>query len=146
MKLEVKNIKTFRGMEGMGFNCTLYIDGRKAGMVIDDARGGSYHYEISGDDYKNLRDYAKSLPHLPCEWKTGVLFEQDLDSIIGKLVDNFENDKRMKRFCKTSLVYSLKTDKPGQFWKQSGGYSPEKAQKIRAEFGDNLLCIYNETV
>ena len=49
MKIEAKNIKTFRGREGEGFNATLYFDGVRACLVDNDAGGGQFRYEwLSG--------------------------------------------------------------------------------------------------
>lgn len=41
----IKGLKTFRGMEGYGFNATLLRDGKPVAFVMDDANGGPYSYE-----------------------------------------------------------------------------------------------------
>ena len=43
--VQLKNVKTFRGMEGIGINADLYINGVKCLFVIDDANGGGMTYE-----------------------------------------------------------------------------------------------------
>lgn len=40
MGYTVKGIKTFRGMEGEGYNASLYRDGKRVAEVVDDASGG----------------------------------------------------------------------------------------------------------
>jgi hypothetical protein len=40
MKYEVKNVKDFIGLEGHGFACTVYKDGKKIGEAVDTAGGG----------------------------------------------------------------------------------------------------------
>lgn len=40
-----KITRTFQGMEGGGFNASLFRDGKKVCTVIDDASGGCYMYE-----------------------------------------------------------------------------------------------------
>ena len=41
--LEIKALKTFKGMEGMGVNCNMYLDGKKIGEIIDEGNGGCLH-------------------------------------------------------------------------------------------------------
>ena len=36
----VKGVKSFRGMEGYGFNATLYNGSKRIAFVIDEGRGG----------------------------------------------------------------------------------------------------------
>jgi quinol monooxygenase YgiN len=45
----VKNVKSFRGNEGYGFNATLYRGDKRVALVMDDANGGCYSYEWYGD-------------------------------------------------------------------------------------------------
>lgn len=42
---EVRGIKTFVGMEGHGYNATLYRDGKAVCFIIDDASGGPVTFE-----------------------------------------------------------------------------------------------------
>jgi hypothetical protein len=44
MNLTVKNVKTFTGREGIGFNCDLYLDGKQIAQVLNDAGGGMFYY------------------------------------------------------------------------------------------------------
>ena len=46
MEYSVKGVKTFRGMEGTGWECSLYKDGKKIGTVLDDAHGGPLMFYI----------------------------------------------------------------------------------------------------
>ena len=87
----VKGIKTFVGMEGHGYNASLYRDGKLVAFVIDDASGGSLQIEwkdvsnglveVETKDYKGnpwvvkmtneekaLHEHATSLPPSVCDW------------------------------------------------------------------------------
>lgn len=50
----------------------------------------------------------------------------------------------IKRKCKNSTVYRLKTDDKGRFWICKRAFSPALAVQLRAKFGDKLEVIYNE--
>lgn len=87
----VKGIKTFVGMEGHGYNATLYRDGKPVAFVIDDASGGPLQVEWkdcsapraevttrthAGEPWvvrmtpeeRRLHEHASSLPAMECEW------------------------------------------------------------------------------
>jgi len=66
MNYEAKGIKTFRGMEGEGYNADLYRDGKKVAFVIDDATGGMLDVEwLDRKEEKILADHCKTLPDRP---------------------------------------------------------------------------------
>jgi len=68
-RVEMKNVKTFRGREGEGFNATLYINGQKSAFVFDDASGGPYNYEVYDNvSFAELNFYVNSLPDLNTEY------------------------------------------------------------------------------
>ena len=50
----VKNVKTFTGMEGLGWECSLYKDGKRLGTVLDDAHGGMLIFHIDKAEEKIL--------------------------------------------------------------------------------------------
>lgn len=87
----VKGIKTFVGMEGQGYNASLYRDGKPVAFVIDDASGGPLQVEwkdhaaerltVETKDYKGdpwtvkmtpeekaLHDHVSTMAPRTCEW------------------------------------------------------------------------------
>lgn len=40
MLVQLKNITTFEGTDGYGFNCSLYVDGKRTAVLHDGAYGG----------------------------------------------------------------------------------------------------------
>lgn len=44
--VELKNIKTWQGREGIGSQGTVYLNGRKIGMWTDEANGGCHNYSF----------------------------------------------------------------------------------------------------
>ena len=117
MKLAVKNVKSFIGMEGHGFNATLYADGVKVAFVIDDANGGCYHFQWFTNE-KQVMAYIASIPATPLEpdaeaWERELYPNgrtHDIESIVGRLVDDYLNNKRFAAMSKKKTLYRLPSD------------------------------------
>ena len=45
MNYSISKVKTFEGVEGMGFNCTVLCDGKPVAKVTDDAWGGECRWD-----------------------------------------------------------------------------------------------------
>lgn len=133
--LTVKAIKTFQGMEGGGFNANLYENGKKLGLVIDDANGGCFNYQIDRAKLASLEAWARV--------KSGGGFEA-LDVIVSDLVADAQDMAWLRRTCKKKTVVRLKDSGPGEWIIYKAPYSDGLAAKIRAEYGDNLAEIANE--
>jgi hypothetical protein len=98
----LKNLKTFMGMEGQGFNVDVWINGIKCMLAIDSAQGGCFDYQ--SNTYKNpkaeqvktnvqlLNAYIDSLPEYPMEIN-GELYKRDGKVVMMKPdMDNFIDD------------------------------------------------------
>ncbi len=138
----VKNVKSFMGMEGLGYECSLYLDGKKIGTVTDTANGGIADFYLEKGEKEKLDNYCKTLPK-----NEEYDIEVDCDIFLSELVDNFENEKRettrFKRLCKTKTVYLLK-DSPDSLWSIKYKYCKKIADKLRVKHGENLVEIINE--
>lgn len=127
--LELKNIKTFRGMEGTGLNADLFINGLKCYFVMDDANGGCYNYQSTAynnpkadevnANIKLLDEYIASLPEEPmiidgkpyvdAQGKTHTL-KKDLDWIVDELFNAVEKEKaakKMQKLFETAIVFGV---------------------------------------
>lgn len=115
MEFTVKNIKTFRGMEGTGYNATLYLDGKKFAEVLDDAHGGEVNIDcFNKDDYAILSNYVLTLP----KWKSGFSKEM-YDMTVGLFVENMINKildaKKLEKAKKKGICFKLNTDNKNTF-------------------------------
>lgn len=108
MKIELKGLKTMRGMEGMAFDADLYIDGKKSGSVMDDGWGGGLWFS-DRKAQERLNEWAKLMK--PDE--DG--YPQDAESVVCKLVDEMLWIKKCKRLCRTQTVFR-KGDTPDGEW------------------------------
>lgn len=139
----VKGVKSFRGMEGQGFNAILYRGKIKIAFVIDEANGGCYHYDwFSRAEEKILRDHCESLP-------TQAIYDVEIavdpDMLMSELVDKYENDKKFSRLCKISTLFRLKGDPEGQYQVYKKVPFNEAMKKfLQEKYGDALEEIFNE--
>lgn len=46
MKVEAKGYKRINGHDGMGFECSIYVDGKRTCHIFDDGWGGEWQYTI----------------------------------------------------------------------------------------------------
>jgi len=107
LRIEIKKLKTFRGMEGMGYNCEVWIDGKKAGSCTDDAHGGALRFEHdwNKETLARLDAYATSLPPIPFGAELGGgTYQPDADHVIAKAVDEHDFTKKAKRWIKSGKV------------------------------------------
>lgn len=165
MKAEIKALKTFRGREGQGFNLKLYVDSKYVAEVLDSADGGELRFYFKDDTAKTrLGLWVQSLPNdtheeIAAECKEFGVSEQQVkqmlklypkgrpqsrDTAVCKLVDNFEWAKKLKRFCKTSIVFRVEGDAKGQWRRLTGAFSADVAQQLRNKFKGRSVEIANE--
>lgn len=117
----VTSVKTFRGMEGRGFNATLCRAGVPVALVIDDASGGPYQFEWKDRNAKQVPVTWSPLDNgemftFQASPEEAKLYETSLaqpkvkfyrmelqvtpDMFVGQLLEGFENAKREKRRAK----------------------------------------------
>lgn len=114
-KVELKKLKTFQGMEGLGFNVEVWINEVNCMFAIDEGNGGEMiprHVRDSKGNLipevetniKALEDYIKTLPKLKTQY--GEL-TMDLALYIDEMLIEYEKAKHMKKLEKlfaTALV------------------------------------------
>lgn len=141
-KIELKNVKTFRGMEGHGLNATIYIDGIKTAFIMDAADGGEPQYDVfNKEKFKQVEDYAASLPKMPLDFGNGaiyppatadtkhgeiiefgktpsaeneepLMFQPDISFLIDEVFNKLERAKQAKKLEK-KMVQSVMWGVPG---------------------------------
>ena len=105
----IKNLKSFRGMEGLGFNADIYVNGVKSVFVMDGGNGGQFDYEVVKGQESNvqlIKDYVKSIS------KRGDDSDIELDMYIATKVDEYENlklkaknEKKMAKLMAEAIVF-----------------------------------------
>lgn len=123
LKLDVKNVKFFKGHDGMtGINADIYYNGKKFAHAYDDARGGEMEiYAVSGDKRPILQMVIEQLSKYP-SYK--VEFDRDingrslggdvlkyesrpeLSSIVDYLAQAKEEERIRKRDRSKGILYT----------------------------------------
>ena len=66
MHVEMKNYKRITGHDGMGFEASLYLNGKREAVVVDHANGGEFMYHpVSKSSMKKIRMFQKMCQSLP---------------------------------------------------------------------------------
>jgi hypothetical protein len=111
MKIELKNIKhaEFASQETNCYEATIYINGKREGLVSNDGQGGCDNvtpWQLA----QEIDEYAKTLPPVVCEWidpKTGEPFvlEQTHETIFGDILTSWLMSKDLKRLMSKRIVF-----------------------------------------
>jgi hypothetical protein len=115
MKLELKNVKhaAFASQETHCFEATLYVDGKRFATVSNEGHGGcNYEYPIApftDRDIKKLNEkIAAEYPPIVFDDYDGLdrdndSMPQDLDYVVGGMVNDHLLDKEIKRALRRIL-------------------------------------------
>lgn len=144
----VRNVKTFRGMEGEGFNATLYREGRRIAFVIDDASGGDIQIQWTNRctrdvEEKPLLDFLKTLPKE--KWEDQE-YDVTPDVFIATLVDQSQIEKRLKQLFEKKTLFRLREDSTeDDNWRViERPFSPAIKSALFKKYGNRLGQILNE--
>jgi len=104
-RVEIKNIKTMEGRDGLAINCTIYLDGKKIAHYRHDGNGGCAFidaYPIK-EDYKpnrkklaEINELVSKFPKVDSEFSDDGLVV-DLDWCVQDLVEYKKIEKNMKK-------------------------------------------------
>jgi len=132
----IKNLKTFKGMEGMGgFNLTLYKNGKRIGEVLNDDCGACHMYQLPNSEFKVLLDHAKKV--------LGDEFEVE-DYFIDEMINSLVNLKRFKSLSKHKTLFRLKGMDDGEWKSFNRKYDPQIRNAIVQKYGDEVEVILDE--
>jgi hypothetical protein len=128
-RCELKNVKTFRGHDGIGLDADLWINGIKCMHIFDDARGGEFEYEHC--IYKNpkaekvkanirlLEDWINAQPKVHSD-ELNFDYTYDLDIFVNELLEEMEHKKfeaKKKKLYETAIVAGKPNSKSYMSWK-----------------------------
>ena len=141
----VKNIKTFTGREGHGFECSLYRDGKSIGKVVDVANGGSINFYLNKEEIERLDKYCSA--NLGQEtFSDGISVDVDKDMFVCRLVDELMNMKQYKRWCKKQTVFCIDGDQEGKFRTINKIFDDKVKAYLVKTYPDCGLRIINEEI
>ena len=146
----VAKVKTFMGREGHGFNCELRYKGDPVCFIINSADGGDFRWQwcqAMSDVKTRLAVLVKALPKWvdKCTGPEGIT--QNEDMWLEGLVNDQANAAQLKKWCKTSVVFTLDGDAEGAYrkctFKTAEEYRKTVAH-IRTKYHDRTVTILNE--
>jgi len=140
----VKGVKSFQGMEGLGFECSLYKDGKRIGTVTDVCDGGGYlQCNLKEGEEEALEAYCKTLPSETSE-EYDITIDIDPCIFMSRLVDEFETNKTYKRWCKAKTVFRIDGDDEGSFRTINHVFDDKVKALLEQKYPNQGLYIVNE--
>lgn len=117
----LKKIKTFQGMEMVGFNAEVYVNGVFCYTAINSGDGGQTDFRpnIFGKDIEKVKqqiklldEYIDTLPKKVLNIGDGKTFEHkvDLEMFVDDLLEEIEiqkAEKQMKKLMETSILFGV---------------------------------------
>lgn len=137
----VAKVKSFMGMDCPGFNATLLRNGKKVAEVIQDGSGGETMVHWASGQESDL--FAAFLLGKTYTFN-GAVENHNTETMIGQLVDDFENKKKIKRWCKTQTVFRVAGDQDGTYRTLKTIYCPKTVEFIRQKYGNTIVELYDE--
>lgn len=139
MKFELKGLKyaAFASEDSHCFEATLYIDGKRFCQVSDDGHGGCTNYfPLKGDLHQNklypkIKEINDELKKelLPCSWDENETIENDLEIVVGNLVNEALVLKDIKRQLKK--ISYIKGDNTAEVFEVKLAPTAENLAKVR---------------
>lgn len=136
INVSVKNVKNTRGIEGNGFTCSVYIDGRRVCEAEDWGDGGCVFFRgASAADLALLKEAGKAYILANREKYDFMFTNGELTSLveieawsIHHLIDKHFEDKQLRGWCRTKIVLALPNLPAGQYATISTRYLNTPAQ------------------
>lgn len=138
----------FASQETACFSATVYIAGKKGGIVENQGQGGPNLYTPFSLQEK-LGAIAKTQPDLELDFggkKTTM--KQDADTFIGELLDDILEARSLKRHCARKTLFRLKSETyaRGEWRTVKAKFSPVVKEHLTKKYAADLAEILNETL
>jgi hypothetical protein len=152
MDLTLKNVKIVEAMseETTCFAASIYIDGVRAGLVRNRGYGGQHEIDwLDKDLGLQYETWLKDQP-VPFQQYTGMIvlltsLHEKLEVTINAALDQWEDDRWLKRQCKSKILFKLKDqEKPSEWFVITTPWSDIARHRLEQRYGDNLGEIANE--
>ena len=112
MKIELKNIKHSPSLseETACYSASLYVDGKKIGVVSNQGHGGPDMFQGDRSKYEEANNWVKAnMPPLDTPYSDEPL-EMDIELLCGELFDDWVAAKKLRTIMRSRVLII----KPGQ--------------------------------
>ena len=116
MKIELKNIKyaSFASEETACYEASLYIDGKKIGVVSNEGHGGpdSFHADvpIPNNNIRHQEACDWCIANLPKWYIRGETFDTDLEMHCAKLLEDHLLAKDLKAALRKKVLFTMPSE------------------------------------
>ena len=151
MDAELRKVKVYKGLsrETEAFTAQLWVDGGYIADVRNDGNGGANFIEHRFDgnglntrpQVAGFEAWCKAQP--PHVSEHGDL-TMDADFYVTLMLEDYEEQQQVKRWCKTKTVVKLASNGDGEYQTYNRAYTPEFAKKLKELHARNLIKIMNE--
>jgi hypothetical protein len=143
-RFEIKNLKTFRGMEGSGINSTLYENGKKVCNCDDSGDGGCLDFSEYAVQERLDKEIKKLVGTVKFN-KGGMTTEYDAECFVNDLISEALENKEFKSKCKKHTLIITTECGDGQFIMfKNTLFSPETKTFLEMKYRNKLVEIINE--
>jgi len=154
--LTIRKFKTFVGMEGHGFNAELMAEGKPVAFVIDDANGGCLNWHWYKEGMRGYKAGAPSQAAVEDMLRQTVAYKESkgrfptlgdsihLDTAMINIVCEFEQEKQVRRWCRTKVVGRYPDTPKGEYSTWACKPTPENIAKIKEANKGKSLEVINE--
>ena len=144
-RFEIKNLKTFRGMEGSGVNSTLYENGKKLCNCDDDAWGGPMNFSDNKTQKRLDKELAKLIGKVKFDAIDNMETEYDAECFVNDLIAKADENKQLKSKCKKNVLVLTTDCKSGQYLQYTKMiYHALTRPLLEKKLGNKLVEIINE--
>jgi len=111
--MEIKNVKTWNGHDGIGLNCIVYLNGKRAFEYLDNANGGGgdISYRIDKELTKKIEDWIDSQPAVVCTEPHAFEYKYNIDNLINDLHQKY-TDKKFDRAKQKKMLTCIIIEHP----------------------------------
>jgi len=145
MKIELRNVEyaAFASQETHCFSATIYVDGKKAGTVSNQGRGGPDNIEPYALQQR-IDAYAKTLPLIDCTEFGGTgTMPSSAEIIIGDLLNAYLEERDLKRLCTKKTLFRIPTEEyaEGEYRTVKAKFSPAVKTYLVNKYGGDVVIL-----
>ncbi len=151
MQITLKNVKVseLASEETVCFQASTYIDGKTTGTTVGNDGHGGCNYYHGGNAYERISEYAKTLPEIETNFThegKPFMMKQDVDSLIGEVLDKYLLDKDLKRLCRTKVCYRIPGEvyAEGEYHSFKATYEPRHKELLVQKYGQEVFILNEE--
>ena len=142
----LRGVKTFRGMEGHGFNLTLLKDGKPLAFVMDEGCGGCCRYEWASPEAETVLKALVEVKRaeIPADQESYGMNDRKLfsmDILIEDMLNAYLDERNLFRSLKKKTIFET----GGKTLQISKPFGPEVKAYLTKKYPTDLV-ILNEVL